>query len=200
MNKRHIRMKVAVSVANYHNTQNPLHLWKLVDEVARYHFAVKAKIDDDFFRTVFEDLPPEALGYLVMCAKGIEKLKRKKNPTDAQRRVSQALGLIDGKRNRFREWRADQSAASLQAKEREAKQQGLKGEKRRVFVSKGEAATDQRTLKRKLARARKREEVAANALWRFREPASTGLPQPDYQDFRRALGIPKDWPGLGGKK
>ena len=200
MNKRHIRMKVAVSVAHYHNTQNPLHLWKLVDEVARYHFAVKAKIDDDFFHTVFEDLPPEALGYLVLCASGIEKLKRKKNPTDAQRRVSQALGLIDGKRNRFREWRAEQSAASLQAKEREAKQQGLKGVKRQEFVSKGEAATDQRTLKRKLARARKREEVAAIALWCFREPASTGLRQPDYQDFRRALGIPRGWPGISDKK
>ena len=176
-NKRVIRMITDIALAHYRDTQNPLYLWNLINDVARYHFLVKEKIDDEFFRHVFEDLPPEALGYLVMCARRIEELKRKPNPTEAQRRVSQALGLIDGKRNRFKEWRADVSAALLQAKEREAKQQGLKGVKRQVFVSKGEAATDQRTLKRKLARARKREEVG-----------------------NRALGIPKGWPGLGGKK
>ena len=182
MNKVIIRALADVTVSQYRKTSNPLLFWNLINQIRYVHFWKRGeKVDDRFFREVFSDLPPEALAYLLRCAVNIGNLMREPNATVAQKRVAQALGIVDGKRNRFRELKAEVSASRLAHKDAAARKSGLRGAKRKGQALAGELATDDRTLARKLARARARR-MEEDEAW------------------QRALGISGNWPGIGGKK
>jgi hypothetical protein len=170
-----------MAVLKYRETSNPLSFWEFLDAMARSHFEERGReIDDKFFHAVFNDMPPEVLWYLIGCARKIEKLKKADNGTIAADGVAKALGLVVGRRNRFREWKAEQAAIETSRKDMAARKAGLKGTKREAAVA-GAKVPDSRTLARNIKRGRE-------------------LEAKDWERAMRSFGIPKDWRGSGGKK
>jgi hypothetical protein len=197
------RLVPEIGLIRYAESGNPLFLWEMVAELADLHF--QKGISEENLRAIFAALPVEALRYFVMCAGSIRELqhkgsldeldgkpKGKPSPlkatkkekgiaTKAQEQIARALLLVDGKKNAFRDALALDDAKRVFVKDEAARRAGLKGEAREARALAGNKASDARSLARKIKRAKETKEAEDRAA-------------------RRALGVPKGWPGIGDKK
>jgi len=197
------RLVPEIGLTRYAESGNPLFLWEMVAELADLHF--QKGINEENLRAIFAALPVEALRYLVMCAGRIRLLQhqgsldeldgkpkgkpgplkateaQKGKATKAQKQIARALLLVDGKKNAFRDALALNDAKRVFAEDEAARRAGLKGEAREARALAGNKASDARSLARKIKRAKGPKEAEDRAA-------------------RRALGIPKGWPGIGDKR
>jgi hypothetical protein len=190
------RLVPEIGLTRYAENGNPLFLWEMVAELADLHYQ-EGNISEENLRAIFAALPVEALHYLVVCAGSIRLLQRQRSldeldgkpkgkprplkATEAQKQIARALLLVDGKKNAFRDAFALDDAKRVFAKDEAARRAGLKGEAREARALAGNKATDARSLARKNKRAKETREAEDRAA-------------------RRALGVPKGWPGIGDKK
>jgi hypothetical protein len=189
------RLVPEIGLTQYAENGNPLFLWEMVAGLADLH--LQKGISEENLRAIFASLPVEALHYLVICAGNIRELQRQRSldeldgkpegkprpvsATAAQKQIARALLLVDGKKNAFRDAFALDDAKRVFAKDKAARRGGLKGEAREARALAGNKATNARSLARKNRRAKETEKAEDEAV-------------------RRALRIPKGWPGISDKK